>query len=135
MARLADERRLHRELTVDGLRGIPVPIDCIDEDLVLPYADVALTSGTVGNDPTHGRSTGAVGSCTYWNSHAQMIGRMTGRLGQTHTRLKQNRNAPGAMEARDRDLLSGHTGLVQRAQVADRPGWSKIGSCTRSCGN
>ena len=42
---------------------------------------------SVGNDPTHGRSTGAVGSCTYWNSHAQMIRRMTGRLGQTHTRL------------------------------------------------
>ena len=55
IARLADEWHLHRELTVDGLRRIPVPIDCIDawqrmcdelgeEDLVLPYAGVALTS-------------------------------------------------------------------------------------------
>ena len=56
IARLADEWHLHRELTVDGLRGIPVPIDSMDvwqrmcdelgeEDLVLPVADVALTSG------------------------------------------------------------------------------------------
>ena len=61
---------------------------------------------------------------------------MTGRLGQTHTRLNgtlcsaaapgQNRNAPAAMEGRDSDLLrllSGqHKGLVQRAQVAGIPG-------------
>ena len=30
IARLADEWHLHRELTVDGLRGIPVPIDSMD---------------------------------------------------------------------------------------------------------
>ena len=52
---LADEWYLHREQTVDSLRGIPVPIDSIDvwqqqtcdelgwEDLVLPDTDVAFT--------------------------------------------------------------------------------------------
>ena len=52
----ADEWCLYRELTVDGLRGIPIPADSIDvwqrmcdelveDDLVLPDAEVSLTSG------------------------------------------------------------------------------------------
>ena len=39
IARLADEWHLHRELTVDGLRGIPVPIDSMDAWQRVPVCD------------------------------------------------------------------------------------------------
>ena len=56
IARLVDEWCRHSELTVDGLRGIPVPMDSVDlsqrlcdklceANLVLSEADVAFTSG------------------------------------------------------------------------------------------
>ena len=39
IAHLADEWHLHRELTIDGLRGIPVPIDSMDAWQRVPVCD------------------------------------------------------------------------------------------------
>ena len=96
----ASGRRMAPTSRADSRRpeGIPVPIDSMDawqrmcdelceEDQVLPVADVALTSGIRRKPPDAWAVHWAVGSCTYWNSHAQMIRLMTGGLGQTHTRL------------------------------------------------